>query len=434
MGDRPKRPESTLLYSPNSQMSISLLSSEAESPNYRGFLNLGAIILFVTNFRLIIENIVKYGFLLHIPSWNEVIFLYASWPCLFCTLLLSVPLSICFAIEHFLGAKLPQVLVTLLQSLNILVTLAVPPGLIKYSDAHFVPAFFLLLYTLVAAMKEYSFYDVMKEVRVSFHSEEYQKYPKELKEVIAKYPNITSFRHFVYFVFTPTLCFQFKYPRTERVRKVWLFKRICEFVLSLSVAALIIQQYIEPLILNTLQLLHTEEINYVLVLERHLKLAVPSLYLWLLLFFNCFQCYTNIMAELTTFGDRTFYLEWWNARTLGEYWRLWNIPVHSWLFRHIYIPIVAKGFNKNFSIFVTFAISAVAHEYIFSSALKIVSCWAFTGMMLQIPMIILGDLFKNQLQKSQLGNVIFWVTFCIVGQPAAILVYWYQVVFNLSLL
>lgn len=52
---------------------------------------------------------------------------------------------------------------------------------------------------------------------------------------------------------------------------------------------------------------------------------------------------------------------------------------------------------------------------------------AFAGMIFQIPLIILTD----PLQKLKgstgkvLGNVIFWVSFCLVGQPLAALLYFF---------
>ena len=76
--------------------------------------------------------------------------------------------------------------------------------------------------------------------------------------------------------------------------------------------------------------------------------------------------------------------------------------------------------------FITFLISALAHEYLISGACRILTYWAFLAMMFQIPMIVFMDLFKSQLEKSQIGNVVFWVSFCIIGQPIAVLIYAYQ--------
>jgi diacylglycerol O-acyltransferase-1 len=275
-------------------------------------------------------------------------------------------------------------------------------------------------------MKLYSFGKVIREARDSFISKKHEKLPNEFKALISKYPNLISLHDFGYFMFFPTLCFQFKYPRSERVRKTWVFKRFVEYFVSVALMLIMIQQYITPLLKNTFKILEQEEVNYMGLLERHLKLSLPNLYLWLFLFYSGFQCTLNILAELTRFADREFYLEWWNSRTLGEYWRKWNIPVHSWLLRHVYKPMVADGYGKNFSMFFTFFLSAVAHEYLISGACRILTYWAFIAMMSQIPMIIVMDLFKKQLERSQIGNVVFWVSFCIIGQPIAVLIYSYQ--------
>lgn len=71
------------------------------------------------------------------------------------------------------------------------------------------------------------------------------------------------------------------------------------------------------------------------MLERILKLSVPSIIIWLLMFYVIFHSYLNLWAELLRFGDRQFYRPWWNATTIAEYWRLWNIPVYNWVKRHI---------------------------------------------------------------------------------------------------
>lgn len=43
------------------------------------------------------------------------------------------------------------------------------------------------------------------------------------------------------------------------------------------------------------------------MVERLLKLSLPNLYLWLLMFYTLFDLWLNIVAELTGFGDREFY-------------------------------------------------------------------------------------------------------------------------------
>lgn len=108
------------------------------------------------------------------------------------------------------------------------------------------------------------------------------------------------------------------------------------------------------------------------------------------------------MLQLTCFGDRVFYQDWWNAATIGAYWRTWwvvllapvvfpdaaacrdsclpaarlscvsflsasawpsgeagcvvcpagwlppnrNQPVHKWLLRTVYFPAMKHGCNR----------------------------------------------------------------------------------------
>jgi diacylglycerol O-acyltransferase 1 len=420
----------SLLVSIHTKENISLLSSEADSPNYRGFLNLGAIILLVANFRLMVENVLKYGFLLSNPY--EVVNNYLSITGLVTYLLNAIPISLVYITEVKLVNSVSSSMSKWIQFIIQVYVLTMPLVSVSYYRVHFIPASVLLMFTIIIAMKLYSFFDVMQDAREAYKTKEYLTYPKEIKEIVEKYPNIVTLKHYCYFMVAPTMCFQFFYPRSPRIRKTWLLKRIIEYLLSLSLMLILIQQYITPLVHNTIPILQGEKINYISLLERHLKLSIPNLYLWLSLFYSGFQCYCNILSEITCFADRKFYLDWWNSRTLGEYWRKWNLPVHNWLLRHVHFPLTNKGVNKQFSIFVTFFLSALFHEYVISGACGLMGCWAFLAMMMQIPMVILMDLFKPQLEKSQIGNVVFWISFCIIGQPIAVLIYSYQALESLK--
>lgn len=90
---------------------------------------------------------------------------------------------------------------------------------------------------------------------------------------------------------------------------------------------------------------------------------------------------------MTRFGDRRFYSDWWNAGDLGEYWRKWNYPVHNWLVRHIYYPLVRRGVAPDVARTLTFSYSAIFHEYIVIGIFRIVNFIAFTMMIINIPLI-----------------------------------------------
>ena len=60
--------------------------------------------------------------------------------------------------------------------------------------------------------------------------------------------------------------------------------------------------------------------DYLDILERLLKLSIPNTYIWLFGFYWYFHLWLNLCAELTRFGDRLFYKDWWNAKTIDRYW------------------------------------------------------------------------------------------------------------------
>lgn len=85
----------------------------------------------------------------------------------------------------------------------------------------------------------------------------------------------------------------------------------------------IIVQYIFPTVKQLIIAFNDE--NYLLAAEKFVKVSIPNTYLWLLLFYTLFHCMLNFSAEITKFGDRQFYKDWWNSSYLDEYWRTWNL-------------------------------------------------------------------------------------------------------------
>lgn len=99
------------------------------------------------------------------------------------------------------------------------------------------------------------------------------------------------------------------------------------------------------------------------------------------------------------------------------------IPVHYWLVRHLYFPCVRKNFSKGFATFVVFFFSAVMHEVIISIPFHMLRPWSFLGIMGQIPLVVITKYLYRKFPGSSVGNILFWVSFCVVGQPMAILLY-----------
>lgn len=93
-----------------------------------------------------------------------------------------------------------------------------------------------------------------------------------------------------------------------------------------------------------------------------MKLSTISLVIWLAGFFAIFQSLLNALAEVMRFGDREFYTDWWNSSSLGTYWRSWNRPVYLFMKRHVYSPLVGRGWSALAASTMVFFISAVLHE------------------------------------------------------------------------
>lgn len=119
-----------------------------------------------------------------------------------------------------------------------------------------------------------------------------------------------------------------------------------------------------------------------------LRMAVPAAYVWLAIFYGFFHSFMNIMAEISYFADRRFYSDWWNAGSLSEYWRKWNHPIHNFLIRHVYFPLRRRKVNKPLALFITFLVSALAHEYIIIGIFRVVNFIAFTLMIVNVPLMI----------------------------------------------
>jgi diacylglycerol O-acyltransferase-1 len=230
-----------------------------------------------------------------------------------------------------------------------------------------------------------------------------------------------------YFLSAPTLCFQLEYPRSPSVRWRFVLRRLVELLFCLALMVFFSEQYIAPAVQNTL--VYMDTMKFVHLFERVLKLAVPSLFVWLLMFYALFHAYLNLLAELLRFGDRLFYKAWWNASTLEEYWKLWNVPVHSWCVKHLYAPLLRAGATPTMAMFCVFLFSAVMHEVLISIPCHTWYWYGFVAMFGQIPIILLQKVVHRYLPQGSndwVGNISFWLTFCIFGQPIVMLLYMHQ--------
>ena len=174
------------------------------------------------------------------------------------------------------------------------------------------------------------------------------------------YPRNITLSNLSYFWWAPTLVYQPVYPRTSSIRWPFIAKRLAELS-SLSIFIwLASAQYAAPLLHNSI--LKIASLDLPSILERLMKLSTISLVIWLAGFFAIFQSALNALAEIMRFADREFYTDWWNSPSVGSYWRTWNKPVYHFMRRHIYAPLVGRGWSPNAASAWVFVFSGLLHE------------------------------------------------------------------------
>lgn len=240
----------------------------------------------------------------------------------------------------------------------------------------------------------------------------------EEAEARVQYPDNLTLPDMYYFMLVPTLCYELNFPRTKRIRKRFLIRRAVELIFLVQLCLCLVQQWIVPTVLNALAPFSSLDTKR--MLERVLKLAVPNHICWLIFFYSFFHSWLNVLGEVTKFADRNFYQDWWNAETIAYFWKNWNIPVHKWCLRHLYIPLRSKGYSRQKAQMAVFLVSAIFHEYLVSIPLQMFRLWAFWGMMAQLPLAKLTSKVEGHW-----GNVLVWLSL-IIGQPVALLMYFHD--------
>lgn len=188
-----------------------------------------------------------------------------------------------------------------------------------------------------------------------------------LPEIYAScpYPQNITLKNLTYFWWAPTLVYQSVYPRTNKIRWVFVAKRMAE-VFGLNAFMWIASaQYATPVLINSLDKMASLDLPS--ILERLMKLSTISLVIWLAGFFALFQSFLNALAEVMRFADREFYTDWWNSPSVGIYWRTWNRPVYQFMKRHVYLPLIGRGWHPAAASVGVFVFSGVLHELLVST-------------------------------------------------------------------
>ncbi|XP_063914634.1 sterol O-acyltransferase 1-like isoform X3 [Zophobas morio] len=220
-----------------------------------------------------------------------------------------------------------------------------------------------------------------------------------------------KFSNFLYFLFAPTLIYRDSYPRTKHIDWNFVICRLVEAISMLFMIAFLVEaNYPTPerwLAKYTIK----DTILYITDCIPHGGLAVYAS------FFLIFHSVQNLFAEVTRFGDRLFYQDWWNESRHNKWLAKWNLLVRDWLYYFVYRDF--KHFlcdNNVLGIFVVFAVSFAMHEYVMFCFLgKFVPCFLFLAVVAIFPMFFLN------LPESIFLKVFLWCFGYLVSSAIMVL-------------
>ncbi|XP_062923457.1 diacylglycerol O-acyltransferase 1-like isoform X2 [Mobula hypostoma] len=369
----------------------SLFSSSSGFVNYRGILNWAVVVLILTHAHMVYENLITYGIL--VDPVQIIAFALSdpnTWPGSYLIIVSNVFILIALHIERSLSAlAMSEKIGYTIQIINLGAILFIPLFVLKVlTTPTAVGSGMVLTVHSIIFMKLYSYHEVNRWLREEwgplglrtamkqpgimscvFGNVETSGNRNNIDEII-NYPDNLTVRDLYYFLFAPTLCYQMNFPRSAKVRIRFLLRRLLEMI--------------------------------------------PNHFMWIIFFHGFFHSTLNFIAELMRFGDRSFYRDWWNSETLTYFWSNSNMIFHKWCMRHIYRPLVEKGYSKWEGQASVFLLSALYHEYLIAAPLNMFRFWLFLVMILQVPIAWILSKYLRGLY----GNTIVWI--CIILGPPLI--------------
>lgn len=199
----------------------------------------------------------KYGIL--IKFINPVTYLEAQGgvQTLFVSISLGFFILIGFMIQKIqISKRYSERLVVIMNVINIGSIILIPFFFVTINKPHPGLGILLLTNSIILAAKMISYSHVLRNVRLITDKIKKMKKDQNYKDVVGENEissgnyefikkfvknedQLIQFKDLIYFIAAPTLCFQFNYPRTDKIRKIWLIKRFMELILSLLILTLL---------------------------------------------------------------------------------------------------------------------------------------------------------------------------------------------------
>ncbi|XP_012580563.1 PREDICTED: diacylglycerol O-acyltransferase 1 [Condylura cristata] len=229
----------------------SLFSSDSGFSNYRGVLNWCVVMLILSNARLFLENLIKYGILVD-PI--QVVSLFVKdpyrWPALCLIIVANVFAVAAFQVERRLAVgALSERAGLLLHAANLLTILCLPAAVafLLESITPVGSVLALAVYTILF-LKLFSYRDVnlwcrQRRARVKAKAAAVgKKASGGAAQGAVSYPDNLTYHDLYYFLFAPTLCYELNFPRSPRIRKRFLLRRLLEMLFFTQLQVGLIQQ------------------------------------------------------------------------------------------------------------------------------------------------------------------------------------------------
>ncbi|OBZ74054.1 Sterol O-acyltransferase 2 [Grifola frondosa] len=191
--------------------------------------------------------------------------------------------------------------------------------------------------------------------------------------------------------------------RTSRSRTSWCpddsYTRTAAFLGTFALLYTVTESFILPLTPTPWQPF----------LDSLLDLALPFMMAYLLLFYIIFECICNGSRSCLTSQIGSSTTIGWNSTSWEEFSRKWNRPVHTFLLRHVYASSMSNyKLSRRSAMFLTFALSAAAHELVMAVVTKKIRFYLFAMQLAQLPLIAIGRIPAIRRNKL-LGNIVFWL-------------------------
>ncbi|KAI0471962.1 MBOAT-domain-containing protein [Xylariaceae sp. FL0804] len=224
------------------------------------------------------------------------------------------------------------------------------------------------------------------------------------------YPRNLTWPNYLDFLLCPTLCYELEYPRTAHINWTSLVAKVVATFGCIFLLTIISEEFILPVLQDSGARLDDGTVSAaeraLILLESISWLLFPFMLTFLLVFLVIFEYVLGAFAEMTRFADRHYYDDWWNSTDWMEFSREWNVPVHSFLRRHVYLTS-RRSIGRNAATAITFLISALGHEVVMGCITKKLRGYGFVCQMLQLPIIMLQRTKWVRVHKTA-NNVLFW--------------------------